>query len=566
MQPMKRALTMTGDRKINFSDKPFENVNDVKYDRYDLARSAYQIADILSRLPGDGEILSINAPWGASKSSLIGITTPLFGEGFPIDDELVCERYRPAHMDAAAFRDKIEQLRQSKIAFLDFNAWYEGDDGDIMHALLQDVAEKVSPSRNKMSNLVRRMSRAIQRHPQAIVREIVQVGAKALPFGGNFDLSKVLSDQDVIAKEIERTKVAVEAHRDAGERIVVVIDDIDRMSPDRVTALMKALWWIRQFPGLTFLLLMDEARVMDSLAFAMFPGATGGKELAARYLEKIVQYRFDIPQPTSEKLLDVLFVSLADRDSEKQDAGDNFREASKRPFFPDLSTDAVGRLTGRTAGGCTRGQIARLVLRDIVNTARVVVRLKNSLEVISGIHGDIAFDYLDMTVVEALRMADPVRFRDLQRRADLILSTQEVRLLDPVIFRVDQNLDDAARDELLHAFLMPAHHGVEVDGKVVRIERPFDVRDRRGFGDVMRGTFYLSNIPSDRNTLKFDTAAFFANRGKFDVIDLSPADRRKLHSVLHNEISERAAMEDQASRKAYRDTWTARLKDLSLMQ
>ncbi len=84
--------------------------------------------------------------------------------------------------------------------------------------------------------------------------------------------------------------------------VLVVIDDIDRLTADETRLLMQLVKANANFPNLIFLLLMDR-NVAEK---ALTKDSVCGRD----YLEKIVQVGFDLPVHDSDRFQDVLFKDL----------------------------------------------------------------------------------------------------------------------------------------------------------------------------------------------------------------------------------------------------------------
>ncbi|MGB8476228.1 MAG: P-loop NTPase fold protein, partial [Candidatus Acidiferrum sp.] len=80
-----------------------------------------------------------------------------------------------------------------------------------------------------------------------------------------------------------------------GKRLVVLIDDLDRCTPELLPKLLLSLRELLDLPGFTFLLAFDNEIVSDSLTETN-PAWPDGSD----FLEKILDFRFHLP-PVSEK-------------------------------------------------------------------------------------------------------------------------------------------------------------------------------------------------------------------------------------------------------------------------
>jgi hypothetical protein len=70
-------------------------------------------------------------------------------------------------------------------------------------------------------------------------------------------------------------------------RVLVILDDVDRLQPDELLMLFKAIRLIASFPGVYYLLAYDEQTLLDILTDT--PIARNSRDRALAYLQKIVQ-------------------------------------------------------------------------------------------------------------------------------------------------------------------------------------------------------------------------------------------------------------------------------------
>jgi predicted KAP-like P-loop ATPase len=87
------------------------------------------------------------------------------------------------------------------------------------------------------------------------------------------------------------------------KRVLVVIDDIDRLAPDEVRQLFTVIKALADFPYVTYLLAFD--REVAATAISEQTGLPGD-----RYLEKIIQVPFELPRVDKTILRQALFTKL----------------------------------------------------------------------------------------------------------------------------------------------------------------------------------------------------------------------------------------------------------------
>jgi predicted KAP-like P-loop ATPase len=72
-----------------------------------------------------------------------------------------------------------------------------------------------------------------------------------------------------------------------GRRVLVIVDDVDRLDESELRALLRVIRLLGRFRNVHYLIAYDQATIDDLL------GAGGGR--SADFMEKIVQYPFEVP-------------------------------------------------------------------------------------------------------------------------------------------------------------------------------------------------------------------------------------------------------------------------------
>lgn len=96
-----------------------------------------------------------------------------------------------------------------------------------------------------------------------------------------------------------------EAFRSLNTPIVIVIDDIDRLTEEEINLIFRLVKANADFPNLIFLLLFDRKTVETAL------DKISGEQGAA-FLEKIVQVGIDLPPLSSDALSNVVFRGISE--------------------------------------------------------------------------------------------------------------------------------------------------------------------------------------------------------------------------------------------------------------
>ena len=117
--------------------------------------------------------------------------------------------------------------------------------------------------------------------------------------------SKGLENQGVVHQQnlAELKRELSDSLKDLEQPILVVLDDIDRLTPEEIRLLFQLVKANADFPNLVYLLLFQRDIVERSLDSSH---SSSGQE----FLEKIVQVGFDIPRIERTRLEKVLFAGL----------------------------------------------------------------------------------------------------------------------------------------------------------------------------------------------------------------------------------------------------------------
>ncbi|MEL7657045.1 MAG: P-loop NTPase fold protein, partial [Bacillota bacterium] len=237
------------------TDKP---ISDPASDELGYSAFAQHLArSICHMMPPEGLVIAIYGAWGMGKTSVLNLI----------------EHY-------------IDQESADNIPIIvRFNPWWFSGQEDLTRYFFEQLAY----------TLDKRQARAGKARDQlADVIELIGELPGATSVGW---LAKLLRRKSRNVVEIKEQ--ISKALRVANKRILIVIDDIDRLSVDEIGQLFSLVKGVADFPNVLYLLAFDKKVVMSALGRQ--------QEISgSAYLEKIVQAPFDLPLP-SETLLSQLY-------------------------------------------------------------------------------------------------------------------------------------------------------------------------------------------------------------------------------------------------------------------
>lgn len=240
----------------------------------DLGRApvAHDFAASIRELDtSQGLVVGILGPWGHGKSSFIN----LMREQFEVEPTLTV---------------------------VDFNPWMFSGSNQLVNFFFTEIGAELnvrSQSRfgktadwlAQYAGILKPVSQFIPIPGAATAGEATAAALVGLAEATNADLS---------AKKV-REKITKELTA-LTEPIVVVIDDIDRLTTIEIREIFKLVRLTASFPNIIYVLAFDRERVEQALTEDGVPGRA--------YLEKIVQLSFDVPQAPRKLLRSQVFEEL----------------------------------------------------------------------------------------------------------------------------------------------------------------------------------------------------------------------------------------------------------------
>lgn len=254
---------------------PDTALSDPSLDRLDRASFARSLAQSILGLGGqDSFVVGLCGPWGSGKTSVLN---------FVVSD-----------LEAQGANEQI---------VLRFNPWWFSGRDQLLESFLSQFAAVMQvPKRgekaHKAASLLSTLSAGLR--PLSLLPVIGEAAKLAREA-----TDAVAGASKAYAEAVERDVIEVrkqidELLKDFPHRIVVVMDDIDRLSADEIAQLFLILKAVADFPRTVYLLAFDHQIVARAIQNKL---GVDGKT----YLEKIVQLQIDVP-PTSQSSVHQMFL------------------------------------------------------------------------------------------------------------------------------------------------------------------------------------------------------------------------------------------------------------------
>lgn len=249
------------------SDEP---ISDRARDLLDRARFADRIAELIRSQPTmDGLVVGIFGPWGSGKTSVLNLL-----------------RTNLSGMDSVVFRD--------------FNPWRVTKDSAILlgfFSVLSDAIEKrPSTKPGRFLARARRTGRSAWRMIFGPALKFLKLWKPSVAEIAD-DLLKafgvIAASPDSVELESQRNRI-VRRLQKFDKRIVVLIDDIDRLDKRETQLLFRVIKACADFPSVSYIMAFDEAMVAKAIGEQY---GDGGEESGRNFLEKILQVQIELPVP-----------------------------------------------------------------------------------------------------------------------------------------------------------------------------------------------------------------------------------------------------------------------------
>lgn len=242
------------------ADRPIQRMADDKFDR---APFAVQIAKVIAtRTDPSSLVVGLYGPWGDGKTSVLSM-----------------------------IREALESYPD--VIPMDYNPWFYGSSTEaITRSFFKSLSETLEKSkvfsRENIGQLMATLGRAVP-----------QVGDAVAAVGETMATEALTDTRDKVGEILQRH----------GKKIVIFIDDIDRLDRADIQTLFKLVRLSGGFNHTTYILAFDDEVVAEALGEAY---GSGDPVAGRRFLEKIVQVPLHLPPANPEKLRQLMF-SACDR-------------------------------------------------------------------------------------------------------------------------------------------------------------------------------------------------------------------------------------------------------------
>jgi predicted KAP-like P-loop ATPase len=353
-----------------FAVSPDEPLSDPNDDKLGYAPFAKAVADGIAEMDVQhGLVVAIYGAWGLGKTTAINfIEHFLESSSTPRPQDVGAWWRRSSSWIARRIPLIRKKGTRDELLVVHFNPWWFSGRLELATAFFEQLLAVFDKHLGLKRVAKKRMMQLAQVAGAVVGRGNDVASLRTGSVATVPDLKRDLSDQ--VVKRVKR--------------LVIVMDDIDRLVNDEIAHVFGVIKALADFPNTVYLLAFDRHQVEQAL-----DGQTG--DSGSRYLEKIVQVEFDLPLPDREMLQDLLL--------ERLDAIVGLED------FSETERDQLHSLV-------------RKGLAPLLRTPRDVIRFANSLHVTyRAVRSEV--DVRDFVGIEALRLFEPNLYESVRSRPEL---------------------------------------------------------------------------------------------------------------------------------------------------
>jgi hypothetical protein len=340
-----------------WSDDPIATFQEDRLQRRPFAKQVAAVLDEVGQASATSTVIAVTGPWGSGKTSILKLAT--------------------AHLRLGTWRKTW------------FNPWALSGPDAVTHELIASIAS-VMPS---------------DRPSKRIKKALYEYGDYAAPLlsfvpGGDVvnTWHQVASGRNSGNSLVRMAEDLTRRLEESPHRILIIIDDLDRLQPEELLALFKSIRVLGRLPNVHYLLAFDQDTLINVLKQTSFAHEDEARALA--FLEKMVTVRLDQP-PVREEQADELLVR------------------------------ALARALAHSSVTMTEDQTRRLVqereelLVPLLTEPRKITRYAAQLHSYLPLVGAEELDLVDFLVLSYIRLAFPRLYLAIADDRDVLTSQVE---------------------------------------------------------------------------------------------------------------------------------------------
>ncbi|RFD77446.1 KAP family P-loop NTPase fold protein [Gardnerella vaginalis] len=302
------------------ADKPIEKVDDDLLGRSDFAKQfGKSICEYDSK---DGLVIGLYGKWGSGKTSIINMAIseiPVV-EAQKIENEKWYSRvYKRIKKIFTSQKTEEDQCYYPIV--IKFSPWNYSDKNNLISLFFYELKNKLGVAKGEKRK--EKIGKAISQYSDIIdVLSFIPVAGPAIaPILKTISKSKGAKLMETPSLDEAKENLCNEL-REFDKKIIVFIDDIDRLTTPQIKDIFQLVKQVGDFPNIIYVLTMDREIVCNALS--EYHNIDGDE-----YLKKIVQVSFEVPEIDKTTVHEILIDRLNDivhknKDEEKFENNEYF--------------------------------------------------------------------------------------------------------------------------------------------------------------------------------------------------------------------------------------------------
>ncbi len=237
-------------------------ISTTEEDAFGRQEFAKDISRLISEQSSDSLTVGIYGNWGAGKSSLLNLVR--------------------------------SNLEKNNTITINFTPWYfESESNDLILRFFDQLLAALNKDRGINSDLKKYLNDYIKLFAAFSIR----------PPGLMINLKEIISNEE---RDLYKLKKELEDEfKKTKKRIVVFIDELDRLDNDEIKLIFKLMRLIGDFPNTTYIVGMDEEKISESMGATLNKGNKdiNDSEVGMEYLEKFIQIPIYLPRIEKSNML-----------------------------------------------------------------------------------------------------------------------------------------------------------------------------------------------------------------------------------------------------------------------
>jgi len=253
-------------------------INDFEIDYFGYKSVAKDVASTIIQLnPEFGYVISINGEWGSGKTSFL--------------------YYIEKYLTDKNIHSIFHELENEIIVFK-FDPWLFSGHQDIITQFFYQLQVQTNLNKSKISKETLKILNKLFEYGSSL-KTIPTLEAQGAGWG--FTILQIIINkkiQQAVKSIFELRNEIKEKIKQFPHKIVIIIDDIDRLTPEEIKEIFRAIKAIGDFPNIVYLLSFDEEIVTSAINIGAIKDNESRLQLKRygnKYLEKIINFSIPLP-------------------------------------------------------------------------------------------------------------------------------------------------------------------------------------------------------------------------------------------------------------------------------